>query len=321
MIQLGLLLVVTNVSFFQMNLVHIFPTEDQMTESNFWLQRPDQLIFNDGQLFVLDWKEQGVHVFQKNGDYERFIGGLGDGPGELYNPHCMAVSKNKLYIADSHRMIHQFSRSDGTFNYRQPFLNLPLRMVSDGQGLFVTAQSPDRRSYFFRIDENLKPLGVQQSPFPMDEKVLASGQLLTLKKAGEKVYMLQRHALGFRVYDEQGSLLQKGRLQYGPEQDPRYQELGMRWAYKSFDIFHKHWVCFYFGIGEIHFAVFDSSGLLIHRFTQKLPALDDSGDQTIYYTGDIAFAQENNENSLYVAVLRPVPKILKFQVKETDFIP
>lgn len=56
---------------------------------------------NDGNIYVLDWKEDKVKVFNKDGKHLRTFGKKGQGPGELQLPSRMSLTPGgKLAILD-----------------------------------------------------------------------------------------------------------------------------------------------------------------------------------------------------------------------------
>lgn len=69
-----------------------------------------------GRIYVLDYKEAQIKVFDRNGDYLKTIGREGQGPGELASPYSICVTEqSQIMIQDlnNHRMI--FFSLDGKF--------------------------------------------------------------------------------------------------------------------------------------------------------------------------------------------------------------
>ena len=59
------------------------------------------------EIFVLDDQLNTVHVLDtRTGSHER-VGRRGQGPGELAIPRGMALSEDRIYVADERRLIHE----------------------------------------------------------------------------------------------------------------------------------------------------------------------------------------------------------------------
>ena len=67
------------------------------------LSRPMQYIIdNEGSIYISDWQDQAIKVFDANGDFIRTIGRQGDGPGEFSNVGRMTfLPDGRLMVTDS----------------------------------------------------------------------------------------------------------------------------------------------------------------------------------------------------------------------------
>jgi len=59
-------------------------------------------------LYVLDYYEAQITVFNKDGKYVRTMGGKGQGPNELERPIAMNIYNNKIYICQDHKGLKIF---------------------------------------------------------------------------------------------------------------------------------------------------------------------------------------------------------------------
>jgi hypothetical protein len=84
-------------------------------DENFNFMRIAALEVDDeGNLYVLDFRQCRIQVFNKDGDYLQTIGRKGEGPGEFQRPSRMYLSPDgKLYVIEF-RKIHLFDR-EGTY--------------------------------------------------------------------------------------------------------------------------------------------------------------------------------------------------------------
>ena len=72
------------------------------------------------EIFVLDDQLNTVHVLDtRTGSHER-VGRRGQGPGELAIPRGMALSEDRIYVADERRLIHEGRRIHSTRNHGRP---------------------------------------------------------------------------------------------------------------------------------------------------------------------------------------------------------
>jgi len=67
---------------------------DKYFISEIWSMDVDR----DTNLYVLDYWESTVTVFDKNGKFLRTMGGVGRGPGELEKPGSLSIHNGKIYI-------------------------------------------------------------------------------------------------------------------------------------------------------------------------------------------------------------------------------
>ena len=51
-------------------------------------------------VYVLQPQEGRVRVFTREGDFVRYLGGEGEGPGEMLNPSGMGWHGSRLWVAD-----------------------------------------------------------------------------------------------------------------------------------------------------------------------------------------------------------------------------
>lgn len=63
----------------------------------------DMDVDSDTNLYILDYYESTVTVFDKSGKYLRTMCGKGEGPNELWNPKSISINDNKMHIFQHNR--------------------------------------------------------------------------------------------------------------------------------------------------------------------------------------------------------------------------
>lgn len=71
-------------------------------------------VSEDEKIYVLDYKEAHIKVFDRDGIYLMTIGRPGQGPGELNRPRSISVNQNELMVQESGSRLSFFSL-DGKF--------------------------------------------------------------------------------------------------------------------------------------------------------------------------------------------------------------
>ncbi len=136
------------------------------------LFEPEQIEVYGNEIYVLDSKDCKIKIFTAKGEFSRYLGGKGFGPGEFVNPNNFHFIDGKIvvYDKDTQRM-HYFQRKSKKF---LRFVTLP------GYSQFVKSSSLDSPAgftinpagfyYFWTVgvlkgdkvllqtDKNLKPL-------------------------------------------------------------------------------------------------------------------------------------------------------------------
>ncbi len=84
---------------------NIFPSED--VEKGFFVYPIDFKTNIEGEIFLIDRKKKRVLKYDKRGKFVKYIGRIGQGPGEYVSPSKLYVGNKKLYVYDQKtRRIH-----------------------------------------------------------------------------------------------------------------------------------------------------------------------------------------------------------------------
>ena len=177
-----------------------------------------------GMIFVLDFKDMNVKVFDRDGKFLRKFGKPGEGPGDLSRPisiHCMGL--DEVFVVDTSRRL-SFFKPSGEF----------VRTVSAGSLSLVDAR-PDSKGNFLiyliapeeanpryelrKVDGGLKDLyAVESSPLANSARdgfnpffpVLRWAQL-----SGDRVVCGWAEKYEFRIHDAAGRIVRK--IQMDPD--------------------------------------------------------------------------------------------------------
>lgn len=120
---------------------------------------PLDLCVYDGKVYVTDYFENRIVVFNTSGTYITEFGTTGTGNGEFTNPQYITTNGSHLFIVDSTRIIkHQF---DGTFvaSILKPASSIKrLADTTDGVAVSYSKVVTTNREYAKTYDYDLSPL-------------------------------------------------------------------------------------------------------------------------------------------------------------------
>jgi len=140
--------------------------EVEGTEEHMFSQIRDVGVDDDENIYILDFKEAHIKVFNKKGEYLRTIGKRGQGPGEIQRPTNLVITPGgKILVNDrGARFIHYFTLSGNYIrSVRQTKLLLFSRPKVDSQDNIVarhTITDTDRAWTFVlkKFDSELNEL-------------------------------------------------------------------------------------------------------------------------------------------------------------------
>lgn len=86
-------------------------------DENYILNRPqDVKVSDNGTIYILDWGDVNIKVYDKNGKYLRTIGRQGQGPGEFDTPCDFDIGTDgNIYLLDSRNARVEIADTNGVY--------------------------------------------------------------------------------------------------------------------------------------------------------------------------------------------------------------
>lgn len=108
------------------------------------------------EIFVLDDQLTTVHVLNLRTQSHVRVGRPGQGPGELAIPLGLALSGDRMYVADERQAIRVFARAEGEWSWARdiPVPFLPLDICSMDDGLYVLAVGEKTSAVIHRLEQD-----------------------------------------------------------------------------------------------------------------------------------------------------------------------
>jgi len=104
----------------------------------------------DERIYVLDFKESHVKVFDKHGNYLMTIGSKGEGPGEMFGPIGIQITpQNEIMVNNSNRRRLPFFSQSGEYLRKITLIKIPpsYKLKVDSNGDFIV-KHPIRDAIF-----------------------------------------------------------------------------------------------------------------------------------------------------------------------------
>ncbi len=260
---------------------------------------------DDGHIFVVDFKEAVVRVFDNQGKFKQKFAQKGQGPGELNMPSGILITpENELMIEDTMNRRLAFFSLNGKFlrNVSLADKTSLVNLSFDSKGNMVGRELVLEGSKMFwevrKYDQDLKPL------FTLDEiefKNPLQGKMNIFEflffaqiNKDDTIYYGRPEEYKIKIYNPQGKLIKIIQKEYDPVKitDKDKEEILKRIPDVGFNFkdrieFPKYFPAYqYFTLdeegrlfvrtfekgkaeGEYFFDVFDSEGKYIARFVHK----------------------------------------------------
>jgi hypothetical protein len=226
----------------------LYPPEALTLEADLSIGVPDgdeEYTFNEirhalvddlGRIFILDWRDCVIKVFDPEGVYLKTIGKKGEGPGELNRPSALSLNRDTLMVLELNRI--SFFDLEGEFQRSvspKGVWALRARMNSSGD-LFVTSAVVDPEDPHYQLqkfDGDMNHLcDLAKSPAPNPLKGFNPFMPISywiIDDSDNVVYGYPEEYL-LQVFDSSGNLTKKIYKEYDPipitneEKDERTQD-------------------------------------------------------------------------------------------------
>lgn len=251
------------------------------------------------RIYVLDYKEAHVKVFDKDGKYLMTIGRPGQGPGELNRPRMISLNQNEL-------MVHELGRRLSYFSLEGKFLrNVSTKeiwalgsMIDSKGNIVVTEGLMDPEFICYKVkkfDADMNMLAeIATSPAPDARKSINLFMPISywsIDKDDNIVYGYPKD-YELQIYNPEGRLIKKITKEYDPievtEEEKKEQLEGISPQMKTRYVFSKYHSAFrLFSLDDkgrifvrawerieggegFYYDVFDSKGKYIAKIPLKV---------------------------------------------------
>ncbi len=210
-------------------------------DENYLFYMPNDVAVDSKEnIYVLEYGNCRLQVYNKNGNYLRTISRKGQGPGEIWAPTGLDIDKHdNIYLVDSIMRRVTILNPDGTYNNNFSIeTGFPMHLFVDGQGsIFISKyQSQVKVNSGFSLqniisiyDSNGKCLhnfeesiGVSRQQFKTSTAVISTGipfsptTVWTINSEGH-CYIGVSSKYEISVYNKQGEIVQK----FGVNRSPK----------------------------------------------------------------------------------------------------
>ena len=143
----------------------------------------------EDEIFVLDDQLNAVHVLNVPARLQARFGRAGRGPGELTVPRGLALSGDRIYVADERQTVHVFARVAEEWSWTRdiPVPFFPMDICSMDDELYLLAVSDDASGFIHRLeqDEVVASFGISYRwDNPLVRHATTEGRLACLPEAG-----------------------------------------------------------------------------------------------------------------------------------------
>ena len=234
----------------------------------------------DERIYILDYKEAHVKVFDKDGKYLMTIGRPGQGPGELNRPRIISLNQNELMALELGGRFSFFSLNGEFLRHLSGKAGRALSAMIDSKGNIVLteaiSESDNPRYQVKKFDTKMNLIAeIDSSPLPDIQRYnpfMAVGHW-QIDKDDNIVYGYPE-TYEIKIYNPEGKLIKKITKKYDPveisEKEKKEQTESLPPQIKDNAIFPKYYPAFYR-------LCLDDEGRIFVQTWEKI------GDQDIYY--------------------------------------
>ena len=183
------------------------------------------------RIYVLDYGEGHIKIFNKKGDYVQTVGEKGQGPGEMIAPVTMVISnQNEIVVHDRTNRRLNFYSLDGAFIKSLSTAEVSLvdfNINSKGNiiGQLVKREKKEQFFELCKFDSDFNLLLIYGSfPYPFERqtsKAFESTLCWTVSKDDNIVYGYPDKKYEFGVFHSQGKIIRKINKKYNPLKIPK----------------------------------------------------------------------------------------------------
>lgn len=287
-------------------IVRAFPTEKQMNEYDYVLDKGHFILFNDRIYFCAQFQHR-IFVLDKAGNLIRTIGRRGQGPAEFNFPHSICEYHGDLYVTDTRNARIQILSPEGE---ARKIIKLPDSLG----GLWVSGDKLILYKPVSRLAERTNAgyplIGIYDLEGRLKKNIFMSfssaygdimkDNYISVRLIGNRLHCLQKYGTMYRVFDLDGNVISEFNLRYDPLRDKEHLKTKYFYTFKTFCTDGKYIYAPVDYLGKICICVFNMDGLLLKR----LESLQ-RDDKEVYDVMDMAIETENDKKNLYIFLMAP----------------
>lgn len=294
----------------KLNIIKIFPTDEQMDKYNFALGWCFTFSFFEKEfLFSCDQKSHAIFKFDLDGNFIKKIGTLGQGPGDFNKPYTVYIYKNKMFVGDNGNLRIQILSLNGDYEKSIKIINPIIEFVVIDDKIFMLiyrsiTENRETEPIFGIFNMKGEIIKKIKGSFFSDYKRFIYDNRVRLKSKNGFVHCLQMYGTTYRIYNIDGNLIKEIKLEINPLKDKEYKKIKYLYTYTAFDVYDKKIYASFVAVGKIIINVFDMNGYYLYKYISK-QVPDEK-----YHVKEMRIIKRNNKKLLYLLMWQP----------ETEFI-
>lgn len=292
-----------------LSIIHTFPTEPQMEQSDFVIHMAHRMSITNNRLYICDQMGHTIFISDLDGNYVGKIGRHGEGPGEFHLPLTVFSTKDRVFVGDNGNSRIQVFSLEGEYKRNIPLLqSLHEFVVCDGNFfilMFGSSGTATRSSPVFGIFNMQGELQktINES-FHSEFNNFADDNTVRMRLIDGFIHCLQVYGTTYRIYDKKGNKVKEFELEINPLEDSEYKKIKYKGTYLTFDVYNNIIFANHALKGKIVIYAFDMDGRLLHKYAAIL------NPENIYRPGDMRIIKKDNETRAYLLMCLPNTQII-----------
>jgi hypothetical protein len=297
------------VSYDRLNILRIFPSEEQQNKYDYVLDKGHFIIEGNTIYFCAQFQHR-IFVLDIFGNLIKRIGRKGQGPAEFSFPLNIFCYQNDLYVTDNMNARIQIISREGeckkviklpdalggliVYNDKIILNKIAPQMTRDSKGGYPLIGIYDISG---KVEKNI------YTEFKSSYKEFAKDNTITMRLINGRIHCLQKYGTTYRIFNLNGRVEREFDLQFDPINRKEGRPSHYFFGFKTFCSDGKNIYAPVDFLGKICICVFDMHGKLIKRYESPQ---DDPN--SVYDVMDMTIISEGTKNYLYLFLMSPEDK-------------